>query len=163
MPTDKLDEATDDFRSRGDIFIPFKPCALTRVDGISHLFPRFKFAGLRLFFILLPSQACHISCEPQNIEFSPNGVPYPKLPVYAQSLLDTGNWVDLEELVDAMNLKAEWGATNLNLNGGPDPEWTRWKARLLNIEWYDNPTLGNSKRSVWDGLVTAESKKRRQG
>lgn len=57
-------------------------------------------------------------------------LPYPKLPIYAQSLPDTMNFVDLEDLIDGMNLTLDWGMENLDPDGIIDGDWDRRKAEL---------------------------------
>lgn len=80
-----------------------------------------------LWFRLIPSEDCHIDCNPSDIERSKLGLPYPKLEVYAQSLLDTFSGVALCDLVDGMNLSKEWGDDHLDLTGTNDVEWTKKK------------------------------------
>lgn len=166
VPTGKLETAADLFRAESDRFEPFRPSALTRVKGMEHLYPRFKLVGLRCFFILMTSQACHLPCEPGNIEYSQTGLPYPKLPVFAQSLLDTWNLVDLDDLVDGMNLTLEWGEANLHLDGTVDGDWARWKTDALHHGKAlpdDYPLWGTKKRrDVWKETVSAHAKKNRQ-
>jgi hypothetical protein len=132
VPTELVETAAQLFRDQPDKYEPFRPSALSRSGGMVHLFPRFKFKGLRLFFILMSSQACHLPCSFENIEYSHMGLPYPKLPIYAQSLLDIMNFVNLDDLIDGMNLTLEWGIQNLELEGTIDADWARWKADLLN-------------------------------
>lgn len=117
----------------------------------------------------MSSQACHLPCRPENIEYSHMDLPYPKLPIYAQSLLDTMNFVDLEDLIDGMNLTCEWGLENLNLDGTLDGDWGRWKADLLNDgqategmvpKWCADPM---KRLDMWTERVSDEAKKMRQG
>ncbi|PGH15234.1 hypothetical protein AJ79_02599 [Helicocarpus griseus UAMH5409] len=103
--------------------------------NISHHFPRFKFVGLRLFFVIIPSHAQHLDLKPDNIEFSGTGLPYPTLPVYTQSLLDAEDLVDLNDLIDGMDLTLEWGEKHLDLNGTVDGDYIWWRTRLV----YDYP------------------------
>lgn len=94
-------------------------------------------------------------------------MPYPKLHVYAQSLLDTGNRLDLQNLVDGMSLTESWGEKNLNLEGTPDRDWLMWRASLLGNanypEWCDKPELGPKKRDIWYRMASSDAKRRRQG
>ncbi|EEP78149.1 predicted protein [Uncinocarpus reesii 1704] len=113
--------------------------------------------------------AVHMPCTPETIEYSHNRIPYPKLPVYTQSLLDTLNLVDLDDLVDGMNLTYEWGDENLDLDRGPDANWGRWRADFLSEgakaedeeipQWCFNPP---SLRTIWRKAVSAEAKRNRQ-
>jgi hypothetical protein len=141
---------------------------LSSVDGLSHLYPRIKFKGLNLFLLLLSAEACHLPCERLNFEYSDNGIPYPKLPIFAQSLLDINNDRDLEDLIDGMNLSPEWGEEFLDLEGYIDQEWRRWRAARLGNMWSDqymerynrNPI---QKRHIWIKESNDEAKRRRQG
>ncbi|KAF1961479.1 hypothetical protein CC80DRAFT_437292 [Byssothecium circinans] len=169
VPTDQLEAAAQIFRANPIDFEPFRPSALSRPQGIEHLFPRFKSKGLQLFFILMSAQACHIPCRPENIEYSLMGLPYPKLSIYAQSLLDTRNFVDLEDLIDGMNLTLDWGVENLDLEGTIDADWGRWRANLLiggqatedqDPGWCAIPP---KRLDAWMERVSNEAKKIRQG
>ncbi|WEW60090.1 hypothetical protein PRK78_005574 [Emydomyces testavorans] len=169
VPTELLETASQLMRNQVDILEPFRRSSLTSVNGLEHLFPRFKFIGISLFFVLTSSQAVHVPCTPESIEYSHNRIPYPKLPVYAQSLLETLNQVDLDDLVDGMNPTLEWGEENLDLDRSADAEWGRWCADFLNngekaddgdipMWCFDPPTL----RDIWKSTVSAEAKKNRQ-
>ena len=118
----------------------------------------------------MPSEACHLEVKSENIEFSPIGLPYPTLPVYAQSLLDGGNGVDLDDLIDGMNLTPEWGEENLLLEGTVDADWIWWKynvahdRNLKNVAgekppWYSNP---DKRRGIWAKQTSPQAKKARQ-
>lgn len=95
------------------------------VGSFEHLYPRFKLVGVALFFLIIPSQYCHISCEPANFEFGQTGIPFPKLDVFAQSLLDTCNLIGLDDLIDGMNLSTAWGEEHLDLDGITDVDWAK--------------------------------------
>ncbi len=136
---------------------------------MEHLFPRFKLIGVAVFFVLMSSEACHIPCTFEYLEHSKNQIPYPKLHVFAQSLLDTRNFVDLDDLIDGMDLTLEWGEANLLLDGNIDAEWGRWRAlTLLEREataddipmWCSNPP---SRRRIWEEKVSDQAKRDRQG
>jgi hypothetical protein len=169
VPTDQVEAAAQLFRAKPSTFEPFRPSAMSRVQGMENLYPRFKFKGLRLFFILMSAQSCHMPCRPEHIEYSQTGLPYPKLPIYVQSLLDTRNFVDLEDLIDGMNLTLDWGIENLDLEGGFDADWDEWRSNLLigGIEmgnhismWRDIP---EKRLDAWTKRVSDEAKKIRQG
>jgi hypothetical protein len=53
------------------------------------------------------------------LEFSRNGIPYPKMAPFAQSLVSNQDWPRLAHLIDGMDLSEEWGLENLYL-GEPD-------------------------------------------
>ncbi|WEW54695.1 hypothetical protein PRK78_000117 [Emydomyces testavorans] len=168
VPTEQLEKAADLFRVRAKSFELVSRSTLSYTGRIDHLYPRFKLVGLRLFFILMSSQACHLDLKPENIEFSATGLPYPTLAVFAQSLLDGKVGVDLDDLVDGMNLTPEWGEEHLDLEGTVDADWIWWKYNvaynLSNKEderplWYSNP---DNRRDIWMRKVTPEAKKMRQ-
>ncbi|OAL44274.1 hypothetical protein IQ07DRAFT_522236 [Pyrenochaeta sp. DS3sAY3a] len=106
--------------------------------------------------------------KPENFEpFRPSALS--RLPIYAQSLLDTVNYVDLDDLIDGMNLTREWGLKNLNLDGTVDGDWGRWRADFLNDgqtpegmvpNWCANP---KKRLDIWTEKVSDEAKKARQG
>lgn len=166
MPSEKLDQAAYEMR-KNDKVVPFEPSALKGVFSVDHLFPRFKFVGISCFFVILSSQATHITCAPENVEYGQYGVPYPKLHVFTQSLLETNNEVDLAELVDGMNLSLDWGEANLNLEGPRDPEWERWICRMHNLpkapDWCDKPELAVTKREMFEEVASTKAKILRQG
>lgn len=136
---------------------------------LNRYFPRFKFVGIALFFVILPSRACRIQFCEENIEYSAIGLPYPRLSIYVQSLIDTYNTVDLTDIIDGMNLTPEWGGTHLDRDGTVDSSWGRWKANLMGggkapesdiPGWCLNPP---KRRDLWMQRSTAESKIKRQG
>lgn len=137
-----------------------------RLGSFEHLYPRFKLVGVALFFLIIPSQDCHILCEPANFEFGQTGIPFPKLDVFAQSLLDTCNLVDLDDLIDGMNLSGAWGEENLDLNGYTDVDWAKWKVEILKQQekklslWDESP---NARRHLWRKETSEDRKKRSQG
>jgi hypothetical protein len=173
VPTELLEKAANLFRAQTNSFESFRSSALSRVEGMEHLYPRFKFVGTALFFILMSSQACHLECESNDIEHSQTGVPYPKLPVYAQSLLETWNLVGLDDLVDRMNLTLEWGEANLDSEGTIDAEWGRWKADALYRRKPDASDNGKAcvgdiplwrsdpknQRDIWESVVSPQAKR----
>ncbi|EEP79008.1 predicted protein [Uncinocarpus reesii 1704] len=93
-----------------------------------------------------------------------------RLSVYAQSLLETLNLVDLDDLVDGMDLTTEWGETNLKLDGTADAAWGRWRADFLNNgekaedgdipQWCFNPP---NLLEIWQETTSPEAKQHRQG
>ena len=170
VPTKHLDIAAALLREKAARFEPFRRSVLSYPGRIDHHYPRFKFVGLRLFFVLMPSESCHLEVKPENVEISPMGLPFPTLPAYAQSLLDGGNAVDLEDLIDGMNLTLEWGEENLDLEGTVDADWIWWKHNLAHDRkledvrdekppWYSSP---DSRRDVWVKQTSLEAKKARQ-
>ncbi|KAK2756974.1 hypothetical protein FQN54_004942 [Arachnomyces sp. PD_36] len=125
IPDEHLKLAVELFTSRSDILEPCGPLPLHTPNSLNHKYPRFKAIGRTDFWQLLPASYCHIACLPSNIEWSKGALPYPKLPEYVQSLIDTNDLGNLDDLVDGMDLSEEWGQTNLNLEGHTDTKWAK--------------------------------------
>jgi hypothetical protein len=96
-----------------------------------HTFPLFKLKGFVLWIQLVPSSDAHITCQPASFERSYKGLPYARLDIFAQSLLDTHDLVDLNDLVDGMDLSLEWGNENLELDGTNDVAWAERKNEAI--------------------------------
>ena len=128
--------------------------------------PRFKFLNTNLFFVIVSAHDCHIACRSVNFELGQTGMPFPRLDIFAQSLLDTNNRVDLEDLVDSMNLSMEWGEGNLDLDGTTDVAWANLKIGALEKEgknMHDLNSTPESKRTIWQSTVSADRKRLGQG
>ncbi|KAL9089054.1 MAG: hypothetical protein Q9165_005867 [Trypethelium subeluteriae] len=128
VPTDLHDRAKAIFRTefKSGIYDPFPP-GHVQVGSLHHTFPRFKLRGVGFWFLLIPSEDCHFECKSPNLERSKSGLPYPKLDVFAQSLLDMDDRVNLTDLVDGMDLSEEWSLQNLVLDGTTDANWAERK------------------------------------
>ncbi|KAL1984729.1 hypothetical protein VTN96DRAFT_8762 [Rasamsonia emersonii] len=142
------------------------PAPSLKAQLAHHKYPRFKAIGRTDFWLLLPASYCHIDCRPENIEWSKGGFPYPKLPVYAESLIVTKNFVDLQDLIDGMNLSEEWVEENLNLEGNTDTEWLERYIQALREDGvkemfiFVDPTPV-PRREIWQELV--RNKQRHMG
>lgn len=129
MPTDMVKEACSILTSApyDEVYQQCPYDEPIQLHSLLHTFPQFRLKGYRLWFSIFPAQDCHFVCEPSNFEWSSMGLPYPKLDVFAQSLLDTCDLVGLTDLVDGMDLTEEWGSSNLDLSGTTDAVWARQK------------------------------------
>lgn len=123
-----------------------------------------------MFFVVVPSYAYHIDCTLDQIEYSASGMPYPKLPAFAQSLIETYNIVDLDDLIDGMDLTNEWGQENLDLHSEYDTDWWAWKNEQLRSHAPPNGlTLARvierfvQKNVLWMQHSSAERKRKGQG
>lgn len=102
----------------------------------------------------------------RNSLTSAGGLPYPKLPVYVQSAIDSKSLLDLEELVDGMNLAEEWGHRELDLEGHTDTKWLEDYAQAFRDDGVDemfifvDPTPV-SRKEIWTHAV--RNKHRRLG
>ena len=65
---------------------------------------------------------------------SQKGLPYPKLDVYIQSLIDTHDMVALCDIVDGTDVTEDWGEKNLDLSGMTDADWIKWKNDAIRAE-----------------------------
>jgi hypothetical protein len=147
--------------SRYEAFLPQEPVP----SSLRHTFPRFKKRGVAFFFTLYPSEDCHFACKPSNIEYSRNNLPYPKLHIFAQSLLDTNDLVDLQDLVDGMDLSEEWGEQHLDLEGTNDVEWAERKNEKIraSVPVTDTSCMlevfgaAFNKRETWKEIVGRKS------
>ena len=111
VPTEKLGAASFVLQSQSthELCAPRDPYP----ERLFHTFPLFKLKGSVAWIQLVPSSDCHFKCIPCNFERGHKGVPYTRLEIFAQSLLDTYNLVDRVDLVDGMDLSPEWGIKNL--------------------------------------------------
>ncbi len=99
-------------------------------QSLYHTFPRYRLNhdGPLFDFCLVPSDDWRFECVFDNFEYSAQKrIPYPKLHLFAQSLLERQDFNDLQDLVDGMDLTEEWGENNLNLDGSGE-EYMRWVA-----------------------------------
>ena len=102
--------------------MPFAPdCRLA--DQPTSKWPRFKFVGINLFVLLVPADEVHFAIDFEgSIVRGKTGLPFPSLPAFVQSLLDSRNLLDLEDLIDAMNLEEDWAAANsIRISDQPYP------------------------------------------
>lgn len=134
VPTEQLGAAADIFSASpaSAKYLPWRgrfPNLEGRVGrSLSHTFPRFRLNhdGPVFGFQLVPSSDWRLDCVPENFEYSAqNELPYPKLHLFAQALLERQDLCDLQDLVDGMDLTEEWGEENLRF-GKHSEEYTRW-------------------------------------
>jgi hypothetical protein len=52
------------------------------------------------------------------------GLPYPKLEIFAQSLVDMHGRVLISDIIDGMGLTQEWGSQHLDLSDTNDVAWS---------------------------------------
>jgi hypothetical protein len=130
-------------------------------ESLYHTFPLFKLKGTVAWIQLVPSSDCHFECTPSNFEWSHKGLPYARLDIFAQSLLDTYDLIDLADLVDGMDLSLEWGIENLHLDGTVDVAWAERKNEAIraSVPLTDSSSLLEistwpwEKREIWERTV----------
>ena len=125
VPDHQHQKASNLFTMHSDILTPFRPSPMGGESILLRSFPRFKATNSTDFWVLVTASFAHIPCDSASIERSKGGLPYPSLTVYAKSLLDTQNGVDLEDLMDGMVLSEEWGERYLDLDEEIDVEWAK--------------------------------------
>ncbi|KAK3328569.1 hypothetical protein B0T19DRAFT_401316 [Cercophora scortea] len=88
------------------------------IDGsLRHTYPCFHLQGFSFYFVLVPSSGSLIDpSSPEGIELTKKGVPYPKITPMARSLIIQGQWSDLCDLIDGVNLDVDWGLENFNFD-----------------------------------------------
>jgi hypothetical protein len=96
-----------------------------------HSYSCFTLKGVNFFFYISTTFDHRVSCDPEKCEMSKLGVPYPKLELFAQSLLETNRFHDLENLVDGMNLTEEWGDEHLNFSLDGLKEYAKEKNKRI--------------------------------
>lgn len=82
--------------------------------------PRLGISFLLSFFLFY---FCSSICKIHVANSALGNLPYPKLPGFVQSLLDTKQYVDLCDLIDGQDLSEEWGIEHLDLSGNSDTKW----------------------------------------
>jgi len=167
VPTVQLDAVSSLLKSDPytNDYISVRPFPIPQPGSLVHTFPRFKCNGVDLYFIIAPSKDCHFKCEPSNFQRSSNGLPYPKLDVFVQSLLDTHDMVALCDVVDGTNVSEEWGNEHLDLIGTNDMEWVEWKNNIINAQkdtcklFCQVGTAVHSLRETWEETVRGKEKR----
>ncbi|KAJ0116950.1 hypothetical protein J7T55_003364 [Diaporthe amygdali] len=159
VPDEKLDDATVIFENDAR-FERATPAPLL-LESLRHTRPTFVLKGVDFVFILVPASDYFIDPSPDCCELSNKGIPYPKMPQFARSLLVLQNTSDLCDFIDGMDLDRTWGESNvdfddLQLKG---LEFTRER----NAE-FEKLDLGKFKldvdyRSMWNRIVDEKEKR----
>ncbi|KAI6262968.1 hypothetical protein MCOR27_003821 [Pyricularia oryzae] len=121
IPTEQMEQAKLIFENSPD-YEPANPI-LAQPKSLIHSYPRLKRVGINVRFILVPAFDIHFEFKPESLTRSFNNLPYPKLEVLVQSLLERNDSMNLTDLVDGADLSEKWGEDNLNLEGKNDGEW----------------------------------------
>ncbi|KAK4034583.1 hypothetical protein C8A01DRAFT_49045 [Parachaetomium inaequale] len=148
-----------------------QPGAEAWVSGsLYHTFPRYRLNhdGHLFGFYLVPSIDWRFDCAPENFEYSAQKhIPYPKLNLFAQSLLERQDTGDLQDLVDGMDLTEEWGEGNLKFDdpGTEIREATPQEVKddpinvMFGTEVYELPEGPTDFREVFARLVRTKSRR----
>jgi hypothetical protein len=161
VPTDLFDKAnamftTEPLNEKYEPWVPVTP----QLRSLIHTYPRLTLKGVNFFFFIMPAFERFIDCDPAKCERSENGIPYPKLEYFAQSLLDIQHYADLSDLVDGMNLDETWDEKHLDLDKPAEAEYIREKNKMILESAGDRPNailLALAKkpdhRSMWLRIV----------
>ncbi|KAH7140923.1 hypothetical protein EDB81DRAFT_799183 [Dactylonectria macrodidyma] len=114
VPAHQLEDAEQIFKS-DDLYEPVKPPPPV-AKSLRHLNPTFQLRGVGYFFILTPSSRCFIDPEAENCDLSKKGIPYPKMPQFARSLLVLQNGSNIADFIDGMDLDEKWGKENIDFD-----------------------------------------------
>jgi hypothetical protein len=131
--------------ARQDTYMRFAPdIRILATDALRASFPRFKVIGLRLFIALAPAEAFSLPLAAPGaiVRSEKRRLPLPSLAALTQSLLDTANFADLADLVDGMDLTAEWAA-----------------AVGLRLSVDAGLASGRSPREKWESLLATKQKR----
>jgi hypothetical protein len=168
VPTEKLDSASSLLNSEPFSNL-YEPCAPRAVQphSLLHTFPFEKRKGQVLWIQLVPAWDCHFECAPSNFERDHTGLPYPRLEVLAQSLLDMNDLVGLTDLVDGMDLSENWGEENLELDGINDIVWAQRKNEVIRASvptshgscLHELSEAAISRRETWLHIVRGKVKR----
>ncbi|KAI1397658.1 hypothetical protein F4819DRAFT_503173 [Hypoxylon fuscum] len=102
-----------------------------QLRSLKHTYPRFTLKGVNFFFSIVPAFEYFVKWKPANLERSKMNIPFPKLKLLAQSLLDTQRQLDLTNLVYGMDLSEEWGEDHLDLDKPGELEYAKEKNEKL--------------------------------
>ncbi|KAK7954632.1 hypothetical protein PG996_015441 [Apiospora saccharicola] len=140
VPEDKLDDAAGLFKSE-PLSQSYEPWPVNEPisKDLLHIFPRFHLKGVHFVFSLVSDRDWLVDCDETKCEKSFMGLPYPKLEYWAQSLLDTQRFGDLEDLIDGMNLSEEWGEEHLDLDRTANVDYAKWKNEQIRASIPETP------------------------
>jgi len=91
VPTEQLQDAVRLSTSEERVmdYPAIAPREPRQPGSVALTYHRLSVLGWDCYFILVPSNDKSVSCEPALIQCSLNELPYPRLDVFVQSLLDT--------------------------------------------------------------------------
>lgn len=119
VPTDQLAEAGQVFRQADDYYEPSAPPPPVP-KSLRHVSPTFKSREADFHLLLTPSRWQFLdparpgTCIERD---SRHGLlPYPRQPHFARALLVLQNGADVADLIDGMDLDAQWGEAHLDFD-----------------------------------------------
>lgn len=149
-----------------DIYEPWNKI-LPQVRTLQHTCPRYTLKGVNFFFFIMPAFEYCMKWGPSELERSQWNSPFPKLELFAQSLLDTQRSLDLVNLINGMDLSEEWGEEHLDLDKPGELEYAKEKNKRLvaargEIPELRVPTLRETPRDLrqdWQKMVRGKRRR----
>lgn len=161
IPDEKLDNARmifeNDARFEEALPAPSVP------KSLRHIRPTFLMKGVYFVFILIPASDYFIDPSPDCCELSMEGIPYPKMHLFARSLLVLQNPANLCDFVDGMNLDKDWGESNLDFDDLQHKglEFSMKLNAVLEPLGVGSLKLHVDYRSMWNKKVDEKEKEKR--
>ena len=131
-------------------------------SSLRHSHPTFKLKEAGFFFILTPSSTCFIEPRSENFELSRKGVPYPRMPHFARSLLVLQNGADIADFIDGMNLDEAWAEKNIDFDDLQEKglEFSKECNRVfLEVDGQPGLRLDEDYRRRWNDIVSGKNRR----
>lgn len=137
------------------------PPAPLLLQSLRHTRPTFILKGVYFVFILVPASDYFIDPSPDCCELSIKGIPYPKIHLFARSLLVLQNESDLCDFIDGMDLDRDWGESNLDFDNLQHKglEFTRKQNAVFENMGLGSLRLDVNYRSMWNVEVDEKEKR----
>ena len=173
VPTELVDTAAAIFQSEkyNDRYQRVEPYDLW-TQSLLFSYPRFQSVGIKHWFILVPADDLCLKCEPSNFIHSVRGLPYPRLDIFINTILERHDMLELEDVIDGTDVTEAWGKEHLDLSGTYNNAWAqaiqargemlgggRWGPKRSFTSKRGGPALPKSE--VWKKAV--DGKKQRMG
>ncbi|KAK3371734.1 hypothetical protein B0T24DRAFT_595488 [Lasiosphaeria ovina] len=117
VPADKLKQATDVLAK--DVRYESRGYTRPELRSLTRMYQLYALKGHAddLCFRIMPTTDHFVHFNPAtDTEYSKHRAPFPSRIVFAKGLLATQRLVYLVQLIDGLNLSADWGHKNLNLS-----------------------------------------------
>lgn len=142
--------------SRGnDLYEPVKlPPPV--IKSLRHLNPTFQLKDVGYFFLLAPSSRCFINPETENCDISKKGIPYPKMPQFARSLLVLQNGSNIADFIDGMDLDEKWAEENIDFDDlqVKEVEFSKMQNAELQAARLGELNVRINYRELWNAIVS---------
>lgn len=117
--------------------------------------------GVCFYFILIPASDYFIDPSLDCCELSIKGIPYPKIHLFARSLLVLQYPSNLCDFIDGQDLDKEWGESNLDFDELQQKglEFTRKQNDVLEQMGLGSLNLDVDYRTMWNIEVDEKEKR----